>query len=183
MKLYQDNKPFFMFLLRFAVSYLVLAGLYWLYLAQFDAGKFEADGVTHVVARQASALIRFLGDESYITPHPSHPSYKLMVNEKYVSRIVEGCNAVSVMILFAAFVVAFYVGIKKTAIFIVAGVIVIHLLNVLRVALLCVSGYYYPEYWDVLHDIAFPVFIYGVVFILWIIWVLKFYGNAKKVTA
>ena len=32
---------------------------------------------------------------------------KLFFNEKYVARVVEGCNAVSVMILFMAFIIAF----------------------------------------------------------------------------
>lgn len=183
MKIFQDNKPFFMFLLRFAVSYLVLAGFYALYLSQFDEARFEADGMTHEVARETSALIRFFGEECNIITLTTEPSVKLYVNGKAMTRIVEGCNAVSIMVLFTAFVVAFYAGFKRTLLYIVFGLFVIHVLNVLRIALLCISGYYYPEYMVFLHDVAFPVFIYGVVFILWVVWVLKFYSNAKKVTA
>nr|WP_322624146.1 exosortase family protein XrtF [uncultured Flavobacterium sp.] len=182
MGIVSDNKPFFMFLLRFALSYIVLAGVYWLYLSQYDTANFEADGVTREVARESSALVRFMGDASYTEPHPKDASDKLFVNGKYVARIVEGCNAVSVMVLFAAFVVAFYVDFKKTTLYILAGIVIIHLLNVLRIGLIAKAGYYYPEYWDFLHDIVFPTFIYAVVFVLWVFWVLKVYTNAKKTT-
>jgi hypothetical protein len=34
--------------------------------------------------------------------------------------------------------------------------------------------FHYPEYTDLMHDILFPLFIYGVVFLLWIIWVNQY---------
>lgn len=182
MGIVSDNKPFFMFLLRFALSYLVLAAIYWLYLSQYDATRFETDGVTREVAQESSALLRLMGNDSHTTPHLKDTSYKLYVNGNYVARIVEGCNAVSIMVLFAAFVAAFYAGLKKTSLYILAGIVIIHVLNVLRIALIALLGYRYPEYWDFLHDIAFPAFIYAVVFALWVFWVLKIYTNAKKAT-
>jgi exosortase family protein XrtF len=84
------------------------------------------------------------------------------------------------MILFAAFIVAFSSTFKRTSLFIVGGLLVIHVLNIIRIALLSLGFYYYPEHKAILHDIVFPLFIYGVVFLLWIIWVTKLSGNAKK---
>lgn len=182
MGIVSDNKPFFMFLLRFALSYIVLAGVYWLYLSQYDATRFETDSATREVAHESSALVRLFGDASYTEPHTKDVSEKLFVNGKYVARIVEGCNGISVIILFAAFIVAFYAGFKKTAVYIVAGAVVIHVLNILRIALIGMAANRYPEYWDFLHDIVFPSFIYAVVFVLWVFWVLKIYTNAKKTT-
>jgi hypothetical protein len=40
--------------------------------------------------------------------------------------------------------------------------------------------FHYPQYQEVLHGVIFPLFIYGVVFILWIVWVNKFSSYAKK---
>ncbi len=180
MNAFQKNKPFFIFLLKFGGTYLVLALLYSLYLNQFDAKNFETDGITSTVARQSAWLIRVFGEDAAAEPHPTQACYKFMVNGKYLARIVEGCNAMSIIILFAAFVVAFSSTVKRTVIYIVLGMIAIYLLNVLRISLLGIALFYYKESGPFLHDIAFPLFIYGVVVILWILWVAKFRGNAAK---
>lgn len=178
MKFISENKAFFMFLLRFAGCYIVLAGVYWLYLSQYTG--LEPDGITDVVSRQTSWMVRQFGHTSHLEPHDKVPAWRFFVNGKQIMRIVEGCNAVSVMILFTAFVAAFYTHFKQVAVFIVSGIIIIHVLNIVRITLLAFAGFYYREYWRFLHDIAFPLFIYGVVFFLWVIWVTKFYSNAKK---
>jgi len=179
MSLLQKNRPFFVFLLKFGISYLLLSALYWFYLQQFDAETFEPDGITYVVAKQAKDLAVMLGEDATIERHDKEASYRFLVNGNRAARVVEGCNAVSVMILFAAFVTAFSSTFKRTFLFIIAGLAVIYFLNIVRVALLSLGYYYYPEYRGLLHDIVFPLFIYGVVFLLWILWVQKFSGNAK----
>jgi len=112
--------------------------------------------------------------------HEHQASIKLILNDVYVSRVVEGCNALSVIILFAAFVVAFSGKWKHTIGFIIVGSLLIHILNVLRIALLSLALFYYPEQEPLLHGVVFPLFIYGVVFGLWVIWVNKFSGYARK---
>jgi exosortase family protein XrtF len=180
MNAFQKNKPFFIFLLKFGGTYLLLSVIYSLYLGGYDSDKFEADGMTQLVARQSAAMAEFFGKEAHTEAHKTEASYKFFLEGKYLSRVVEGCNALSVMILFAAFIVAFSSSFKRTGIYIITGVIVIHILNIVRIALLNIALYSYKEYGDLLHDIVFPLFIYGVVVILWIAWVAKFRGNAKK---
>lgn len=180
MSLLKTNRPFFLFLLKFTVSYLLLSGIYWLYLEQFDTANNEPDSMTHLVAQQARDLILVSGGDSAITLHPNDPSYRFFINGKSVARIIEGCNAISVMILFVSFIVAFSGTLKRTLLFITAGMIIIHILNVTRISLLCLGFYHYPNYKDITHDIIFPLFIYGVVFLLWVIWVTKLSANAKK---
>ncbi|MFL9843833.1 exosortase family protein XrtF [Flavobacterium rhizosphaerae] len=183
MDMFRANKPFFLFLLKFAGSYLLLSLLYRLYLMQFDAALFEPDGMTRLVAEQSRDIMIFFGENASIQRLYTEPSYRFFVNGRSVARVVEGCNAVNVMILFAAFVVAFSSTLKKTALYIVFGAVVIHILNVTRIALLNFGLFYYPEYGEILHDVVFPLFIYGVVFVLWVIWVIKFSGNVKKTKA
>lgn len=173
----RKNRPFFLFLIRFAVGYVVLSGLYWLYLGRFDAAHHEPDGMTYVVAHQAQLLA---GSSASIAPHPSEASYRFFIHGKSVVRIVEGCNGISVMILFAAFTIAFASTFKRTLVFTLVGVAVIHILNIVRIALLALGFYHYPEYGDLLHEVFFPLFIYGVVFGLWLLWVFKFSGYAAK---
>lgn len=180
MNAFQKNKPFFIFLLKFGGTYLVLALVYSFYLSRFDAEHFEPDGITTVVAKHGAWLATVFGEEAHVEPHPREASYKFFVNGKYLVRVVEGCNAVSIMILFAAFVVAFSSTVKRTALYIILGVGVVYALNILRIALLCIAIFYYKDWESFLHDIVFPLFMYGVVVVLWILWVAKFRGNAKK---
>jgi exosortase family protein XrtF len=158
---------------------LVLTIIYQYYLNQFDIKNNEVDGFTKLVSTQVEQLLLFFNGDAHIELHPLQPCYKFFYNGKYVSRIIEGCNALSVIILFISFVIAFSGKLKNTIYFIISGSIIIHVLNITRIALLMVAFYNFPEANFILHDILFPLVIYGAVFILWIIWVNKFSFYAK----
>ena len=176
-------KPFLIFLGKFILTYLALTGIYQVYLSQFDERKLEVDGLTESVARQSEYLLLLFNANAEAVKHESQPCIKLFFNGKYVARIIEGCNAISVMILFAAFVVAFSGKWKHTVLFIFGGCVLIHVLNITRISLLCSAIYHFPDYEHFLHGVIFPSFIYSVVFILWVVWVNKFSSYAKKTTA
>ena len=173
-------KPFLFFLGKFALTYLVLTFIYQGYLNQFDEKKFEVDGFTQLVAKQTEQTLLFFNVDASTELHPSQPSVKLFYNQKYVARIIEGCNALSVVILFVAFVVAFTGKLKHTILFVIGGSLLIHVLNIARIVLLAAAIFHFPEQESVLHGIVFPLFIYSVVFILWVIWVNKFSLYAKE---
>lgn len=175
----QKNKAVIKFLLFFFGTYIVFALLYQAYLKYVTWENYFPDYVTHKVAEQSYQVIDFLGYETYINKSAKLPQMQLWVKEKPVVRIIEGCNSISVIILFLAFIVAFHKGFKKTLFFILFGSILIYVLNIIRIALLTLGLYYYPEYRDLLHDIIFPLFIYGVVFLLWLYWI----KNYKKIPA
>ncbi len=177
---YNKYKPFLTFVTKFFLIYILLSWLYGLYLGQFDQATFEPDGITTLVSDQTRDLLNFFGVDATTAPHALEASHKFSVNGKFVARIVEGCNAVSVMILFVAFVVAFKGKFKHTLLFIIGGILIIHILNVIRIAFLALALYYYPEYQEILHGTIFPLVIYSVVFILWVIWVNKFSVYARK---
>lgn len=177
---YVKYKPFLLFLGKFFFTYLLLTAIYQFYLSSYDARQSEVDPVTASVAVQSRDLLLFFGADVASAPHPSQPCIKLFFNGKYVARIIEGCNALSVMILFISFVIAFAGRWKTTLIFIISGCIIIHILNIVRIALLCAAMYHFPQQEHLLHGVVFPLFIYSVVFILWVIWVNKYSLYAKK---
>jgi exosortase family protein XrtF len=176
-------RPFLQFLGVFLLSYLVLIGVYQLYLSQFDAANFEYDGFTNVVAEQTKVLLETFGYNVELSPSKFDPSVIVSVNLVSIVRVVEGCNAISVMILFVAFVLAFSKGLVKTLAFILVGLLIIHILNVSRIAFLTIGIMKYPQYEHVLHGVIFPLIIYGTVFLLWIVWVTKFSKNVSKTTS
>ena len=172
--LLKQYKPFLIFLSKFLLTYLVLTIIYQSYLNRFDVEKNEVDTFTEIVANQSEAVLSLFDEQSYSMPHLQEPSIKLFYKGKYISRIIEGCNALSVIILFISFVVAFTGKLKQTILFIIIGSFIIHILNIGRIVLLCIALYSYPNYEHILHGVVFPLIIYGVVFLLWVVWVNKF---------
>lgn len=178
---FEQYRPFLIFLIKFFLVYLIFTIIYEFYLNQFDnTNLFQVDDFTMLVASQINKTLLFFNYDSSFILHDNQASVKLFLNDVYIARVVEGCNAISVMILFAAFVVAFSGKWIHTVLFIIGGCLLIHVLNVLRIALLCIALHRYPKQEYLLHDIIFPLFIYGVVFGLWVIWVNKFSTHVRK---
>jgi len=163
---------------RFITTFLIVYGIFSLiyrgYLEYSKTSKYYPDYVTNLVAKQTRTLLEALDYRAIVEPHPDEASMKLIINEKYVARIVEGCNSVSIIILFASFIIAF-AGDKKTTIFyILVGSVLIYSANLIRVVLLTAGLYHYPWRKDILHNVIFPAIIYCMVFLLWMLWVNRF---------
>ena len=135
------------------------------------------DGITKnvsILTEKFSSLIGF-----NLSVIRDYNQYKIIVENKFVARIVEGCNAMSVIVLFISFVIAFSGKWKQTIIYVFLGSVLIYFLNVLRIILLSILIFHYPNQENKLHGVVFPLIIYGVVFILWVIWVNNFSRYAK----
>ncbi|MFD1614726.1 exosortase family protein XrtF [Gelatiniphilus marinus] len=167
------------FILTFLLVYVVFSVLYHFYLEFSDGATYYPDYLTHLVAQQTQNLLNGFGYNTQVLPHPNEASMQLIVNGTYLARVIEGCNAVSVIILFVSFVIAFSGKLKTTLFFILSGSVLIYAVNLLRIAILCMALYHYPEHEGVLHGVVFPGIIYGMVFLLWIFWVNRF-SNLKN---
>lgn len=155
----------------FIGSYLILSFLYSQYLKISAGGNYFPDFFTHLVARQSAAILDVFGYDPVLVESARGGGMLLNIKNSYTVNVVEGCNSVSVIILFMAFVISFYQSFKKTFLFLLAGVALIYCVNVLRIAILVVALYKYPEYQEFLHGVLFPAVIYGMVLILWILWI------------
>ncbi|MGJ8592200.1 MAG: exosortase family protein XrtF [Aquaticitalea sp.] len=162
------------FILTFLLVYAVLSFSYKLYLDYSDGSEYYPDYLTNLVANQSESLLNTFGYEASIAKHPDEPSMKLIVNNKYVARVVEGCNSISVIILFISFMIAFAGKFKVTFMYILAGSVLIYAVNLFRIVILSVGLYHYPWRREELHTVIFPLIIYGMVFLLWMFWVNRF---------
>lgn len=169
--MFKDFKPVLKMLVRFLVIYLGLLISYQFYLNIY-LGK-RLDAFSFSVAEQVQQCQNFLGFPTQLYDDPKLESVWFYTVDNYTTRMVEGCNAVSVIILFLAFIFAFYHG-WKTFVFAIIGVIFLHIMNVLRIAGLNIVYYKYPEYGKAAHDYIFPAIIYGSVVLLWLIWIKYF---------
>ena len=176
-KYLQQFKPFLVFISTFFAAYIILTLVYRLYLNNFETN--DIDGITNIVGQNVDQLMRLFNCDVKIVKSISNPSLQLWYNNKYTLRIIEGCNAVSVIVLFISFITAFSGKLKTTIYFILFGVFLIYVLNIIRIALLAVLLFRFPEKEHILHGVLFPLIIYGLVFILWVFWVNKFSKYAK----
>ena len=170
-KLIIKYKSVIRFILTFITVYIVLSLSYKLYLDVSKGGNFYPDYITNLVSKQAEILLNSFGYDAHIHPHDMEPSMKLIVNGKYIARVIEGCNSISVIVLFISFVIAFSGKVRETLVFLLAGSVLIYAVNLLRIVILSIGMYHYPWRKEILHTVIFPAIIYGIVFSLWIIWV------------
>lgn len=169
----KDFKPILIFILKFIVVWGVLLVLYNLYLSGYhEIGK--PDPYSRIIANLSADTLNFAGCQTYAVDDKTRPWTWLYIDGQYRSYVNEGCNAVSIMMIFVAFIVAFSTTWKQTIAYIVGGLLVIQIMNIVRIAWITYILRYYPKYGDIAHDYAFPAILYGTIVILWIVWVKYF---------
>jgi len=172
----KKKKTIIKFLAKFFITYFLLLGIYSVYLKQTQQKSpvFSCAPITKTVAEHTKLFAETFGYPATTMQHEAELSMKFFIGERYSLRIVEGCNGVSILILFLSFIIAFSGSLKATILFSIFGGFVIYVVNIVRILALSKLIYMYPDYLSILHDLLFPAIIYGTVFILWVIWVNKF---------
>lgn len=89
------------------------------------------------------------------------------------------CNGITLMFLFAIFVIAYPGSIKNKLWYVPLGILIVHTINIIRIIALALISYYNYEYLDFNHTYTFTFLAYSTVFGLWMLWVNKF-SNTKK---
>jgi len=177
----KKKKTIIKFLAKFFIAYFALLSIYSIYLKQTQqkGNVFSCAPITKTVANHTKQLALYLGYPSRTEQHSEELSMKFYVGNIYSGRIVEGCNSISIIILFISFIVAFSGSLKATIIFGLLGSSIIYIVNIFRILVLIKLLYIFPKYQVILHDLLFPAVIYGTIFLLWVVWVNK-YSYLKK---
>jgi exosortase family protein XrtF len=99
--------------------------------------------------------------------------------------IGDRCNGITLFAVFAGFLIAFPGSTKHKFWFIPAGIILIHLLNVLRIMVLAILDLHSRAWTEFNHTYTFTVIIYGFIFALWIFWINRYslIGNQTQQSA
>lgn len=173
-------KPIVLFVLKFVLVYAVGVWVYNTYLGQYTE---LIDPLSWEVTEQVTFLMQLFFDDISSSDYPGYLVADIYCADDNIIRIVEGCNGVSVMILFAAFIIAFQGPWKYTLLFIPSGILFIHLANIFRIFVLGVVALKQPDWSAFFHQYFFPAAIYGAVFLLWVVWVrLVFKWNTEPST-
>ncbi|WP_313386073.1 exosortase family protein XrtF [Chishuiella sp.] len=176
----KEFKPLFLFLARFLGTYILLSFFYKLYLDQYLPLK-NPDPFTKFTSDTTALLLNKVGFVSYSNIAINQPWMRLVINGQVASIVNEGCNAISIAIIFVSFIIAFYTKVKETFLFIFIGLLLIFIMNISRIAMLnYIFRFHYEKYGKIAHDYFFPSIIYGSIVILWIVWI-KFFVTKKNI--
>lgn len=175
----KEFKPVLIFILKFVLVGGILVFLYNLYLGQFHQYNLP-DPYSIFIGDCTVSSLNAIGYDSTSHIDNKNPWVWVSLNGQWHTYINEGCNAISIMIIFVSFIVAFSTTWKQTSLFILGGLLAIQIMNVLRIVLLNYILAYHPNYGKFSHDYLFPAIIYGTIVLLWIIWVKYFALKTPK---
>lgn len=177
----KEFKPTIVFLLKFALIFGVGSLVYGSYISSFrKLDPPKTDDFTIWVATQTHALLVAFGNDAHMWYPEKEPIVVIYIKgfEDDNVSFYEGCNGLNIMILFVAFVFAFGNRYKQMLWFIPAGLIAIHLFNLLRLTSLSVMATFSHSIFHFTHKFAFTGVIYAFVLVLWYLWATKF-GKPK----
>lgn len=158
------NRLLFRFILVAAAMYLAWFFGYEQWLAH--DGRLDTV-LCNQIASASVAVLRAVGFAA--TLDATHANLVLMAGEPSVV-VGPPCNGLVLYALFAGFVLAFPGPWGRKAWFIPAGILLIWLLNVVRVAALAVNHHYSHATVDFNHHYTFTFVVYACIFGLWMLW-------------
>ena len=168
------NKTAVLFVAKMLVIYLALQGVYDYILSPYTAIDSK---LIHSIIASSEDILKALG---YEVIESSNSIYQYHFGIQGTSGVVIGnsCDGLSLFILFTAFLLVFRGKWWFKILFTILGILLIHLLNVIRVVALALIVKSYPESLDFHHSYTFTLFVYGCIFLLWM-FRIKIYQQKK----
>lgn len=162
-------------LLRFLlVAASLYAAWYLLYaLVLHPWGKLDSAVIASLIS-VSGTLLTLLGYDLIPEPANAENIRTIGVEGGHLLWIGDPCNGVGLFAVFLVFLFAYGGPLKHKLWFGAAGLLSIHLVNAIRVAVLCIVVSINYEWLNFNHDYTFYVVVYGWVFLLWYIWVKRF---------
>ncbi len=100
----------------------------------------------------------------------------LLLDNKRIVGVADGCNALELYILYTGFLLAFPSSnkkIKRTILFIISGIIIIYIANIIRLTALASMNMNRINAVDMAHHYVFKMIAYAIIFGLWVLFTKK----------
>jgi len=172
--------PVVRFLVVGAIGYLLWYLAYELWLHPW--GVLDRAVIDNLI-RVSGGVLEVLGYELLQEPLNAEQIRTIGVQGGHLLWIGDPCNGVGLFAVFTLFLLAYPGPWRHKAWFIAFGLLTIHVINVLRIAALCIIVTIDYELLNFNHDYTFYVIVYGWVFLLWWLWVTRFAGPSRPLTA
>jgi exosortase family protein XrtF len=170
----KSNRGLYAFLIKAAVLFFTWQVLY---LSWLSTGTNLDTWLTYKTAASVSFSFNLIGYQSDYTEKTVQPG------EQGVSRIIidgepsliiaDSCNALTLIVLFIGFIIAFEGHWPLKLVYILAGSLVIFGINVFRAMMLILIYMHAPSTFHFNHKYTFTILVYLAVFVFWMFWALK----------
>ena len=160
----KNNKKAVLFVSKLIGIYLLFQFIYDYVLSPYT----EVDHwLINSIVSTSESIIQFLGYNLMQT----NGIYEYHLGIEGTSGVVIGnpCDGLSLFILYLAFILVFTGKWYVKLLFILPGILLIHMLNVLRIVALALIVRYYPDTLDFHHSYTFTLIVYAFIFALWAI--------------
>ncbi len=159
------------FLLKAAGIYLCWYFIYELWL--LPEGSLDNWLTTNIVS-VSTGLLESFGYEIYATGR------LIGIQESAGIYLADGCSGIAATGLFVGFVVAYPGAWVPRITFILMGIGIIYLVNIIRTVALTITQVRWPEMFDMMHDYSTTAIFYLVIFVLWMVWANLGENSLKK---
>jgi exosortase family protein XrtF len=166
------NKVLITFLLKAGALYVLWHLFYQQYLEK------EGTLIKRMATQLAYLAVSALNSMGYNLQVAMYNGYYSLISEKEKGLvwIDSGCTGITLMALFAGFIVAFPGPWVKKLWFIPAGIVVIYIINLLRIMLLVVHHIDSYQVFQANHKYTYVLVTYAAIFGLWMIWANRLSG-------
>ncbi|MGB2863392.1 MAG: archaeosortase/exosortase family protein [Sedimentisphaerales bacterium] len=156
--------------LKFLLIFGILLAVFYVFIAfsSFYSKKF-VPWHHHLIARISGYVLAVLGQEITVTG-------KSISSPKFSVNIIRGCDAVEAIALYVCAVLAFPLPILKKFLGMIAGTLLLLILNLVRIVSLFLIGSYSSRIFALMHlDVwqAMFIFLAVLLWILWLIWATR----------
>ena len=127
-----------------------------------------------ILSQQSNIILEIFGFKAITEIHGDMVVSKITGLEfSHGVWIGEPCNGIKVFGLFTIFIISYHGKFLNKLIYIPAGILVLHFLNVLRIGILTYISAVNPYILDFNHNVTFQLVIYGAMLGLWYLWIIK----------
>lgn len=162
----EANKEFIGFVIRFALSFLVLSSFYELYL-KYSSEIDQLDSITYFVSRGSFEAARILG--------VADCEWSCFYGGCFIGSgtgsvsVISGCNGLILIILYVSYIIGFSRLSINSLIHSVIGALVITLFNITRIGLLILFVQSNSFEYFIHVKTAFTLFLYLSIIALWLL--------------
>lgn len=165
---------------RILLRFLLTAGGLYILWDFIYKNVFEEEGVAirKVAEHVAAVSVGVLNVLGFNTATKDLGGFKTLItlDGQSLVWIDSGCTGLTLMALFAGFILAYPGPIAKKAWYIPFGLVVIYLVNVIRVVVLAINHVYSRGSFDFNHKYTYTLVTYGAIFWLWMLWANRLSG-------
>lgn len=172
------NRQLYIFLVKCAAFYIIWNVVYYGWIRPHTDLQMVITSSTTTVSTWI--LNQFDEDSNFI--HRDYPgvgeggqSVSLIYkNAEPLISVADSCNALTLMVLFLGFILAYPGDWRLKLIYIPVGCAVIFLINIVRVQVLIYNYMHFKAWFEFNHKYTFTIAVYLAVFYFWMLWANKY---------